>query len=91
MRSFKTFAEFLEDREAESRGTDPILAGDDFGVTGVDPAQPGTIGDQDQYAERSFFRGLFKVVNPVRPVSPLNSRLLASPIRKRLKSQVIGR
>jgi hypothetical protein len=43
-------------------------------------------------AERSVFRGLFKVVNPARPASPLNSRLLASPAKKkRPGSQVMGR
>ncbi len=48
--------------------------------------------DDDQLAERrSAFRGIFKVVNPARPASPLNSRLLSSPYRKRLKGQVMGR
>ena len=42
-------------------------------------------------SERSLFRGVFKAVNPSRTASPTNSRLLASPFRKRLKSQVIGR
>ena len=49
---------------------------------------------QDQVAGTSIFRGLFKnpfkAVNPSRPVSPNNSRLLASSARKRLKSQVMG-
>jgi hypothetical protein len=42
-------------------------------------------------AERSLMRGMFKVVNPARPISPTNSRLLASPGKTRFKSQVIGR
>jgi hypothetical protein len=46
---------------------------------------------RDPVAERSSTGGLFKVVNPARPVSPRNSRLLAGPFPKRLKSQVIGR
>jgi hypothetical protein len=42
-------------------------------------------------AERSIMAGMFKVVNPARPVSPMNSRLFALPGRKRFKSQVMGR
>jgi hypothetical protein len=42
-------------------------------------------------AERSITGGMFKVVNPARPVSPMNSRLFPSPSRKRFKSQVMGR
>jgi hypothetical protein len=34
---------------------------------------------------------VFRAVNPARPASPTNSRLLASPFRKRLTSQVMGR
>jgi hypothetical protein len=64
-------------------------------MTGDDPTQPDRSVDRDQVAERSrfsgLFKGLFKVVNPARPASPLNSRALASPFRKKLKSQVIGR
>jgi hypothetical protein len=52
------------------------------------PAEMGI----DPLAERSLFRGLFKAVNPARPVSPTNSRLFATPSRKkRLGSQVMGR
>ena len=40
---------------------------------------------------RGLFRGVFKAVNPARAASPLNSRLLASPYRKKLKSQIMGR
>jgi hypothetical protein len=32
---------------------------------------------QTSVAERSIMSGLFKVVNPARPVSPMNSRLLS--------------
>jgi hypothetical protein len=42
-------------------------------------------------AERSLMRGVFRAVNPARPVSPTNSRLLAGPFPRKLKSQVIGR
>ncbi len=42
-------------------------------------------------AERSVMGGIFKAVNPSRPVSPTNSRLFALPGRKRFKSQVMGR
>src|SRR4051812_33928351 len=41
--------------------------------------------------ERSMFGSLFKAVNPARAVSATNSRLLASPGRKPLGSQVMGR
>ncbi len=60
-------------------------------MTGSDRDEPGIPGGRDQVAERSIFRGMFKAVNPARPVSPINSRLLASPFRKRLKSQIMGR
>jgi hypothetical protein len=51
-----------------------------------DPDQGSTPVD-----ERSLMGGIFKAVNPARPVSPMNSRLLSPPIQKRFKSQVIGR
>jgi hypothetical protein len=41
-------------------------------------------------AERSIMRGFFKAVNPSRPISPTNSRLLAFPGQRRIKSQVMG-
>jgi hypothetical protein len=41
-------------------------------------------------AERSIMRGFFKAVNPSRPISPTNSRLLALPGQRRIKSQVMG-
>jgi hypothetical protein len=46
---------------------------------------------QPSVAERSLMSGLFKVVNPARPVSPMNSRLLSPFGKKRFKSQIIGR
>ncbi len=42
-------------------------------------------------AERSLMGGIFKAVNPARPISPMNSRLLSPATQKRFKSQVIGR
>jgi hypothetical protein len=50
----------------------------------LNPQEPSVV-------ERSIMSGLFKVVNPARPVSPMNSRLLSPFGQKRLKSQVIGR
>jgi hypothetical protein len=46
---------------------------------------------QPSVVERSLMSGLFKVVNPARPVSPMNSRLLSPFGKKRFKSQIIGR
>jgi hypothetical protein len=51
-------------------------------------AEPGC---EPPVAERSIMAGMFKVVNPSRPVSPVNSRLLSFPGQKRIKSQVMGR
>jgi hypothetical protein len=45
----------------------------------------------DPVAERSISGGMFKAVNPARPVSSLNSRLLTPTVQKRFKSQLIGR
>jgi hypothetical protein len=53
--------------------------------------RPGNDLEHDPIAERSIMAGIFKAVNPARPVSPTNSRLLAAPFKKKLKSQVIGR
>ena len=98
MGNYQTFTEFLILRDGDRRATDPTLPvhGGDMVVptTGDEPTQPGRSVGQDQVSERSRFSGLFKlfkVVNPARPASPLNSRALASPFRKKLKSQVIGR
>src|SRR4051794_13290484 len=102
MDSYKTFAEFLEQRDPPGRATDPIPASMEDGwidppsdpTTGDAPTHPGRSVGQDQVSERSrfsgLFKGLFKVVNPARPAPPLNSRALASPFRKKLKNQVTG-
>ena len=97
--NFQTFTDFLRQRDAAGRATVPTLPvpGGDMVVptTGDAPTHPGRSVGQDQVSERSrfsgLFKGLFKVVNPARPASPLNSRALASPFRKKLKSQVMGR
>jgi hypothetical protein len=97
--NFQTFTEFLKLRDGDRRATDPNLPlpGGDIvkPTTGDDPTHPGRSVGLDQVSERSrfsgLFKGLFKVVNPARPASPLNSRALASPFRKKLKSQVMGR
>jgi hypothetical protein len=47
-------------------------------------------GNGAPVAERSITGGMFKAVNPARPVSPTNSRLFALPGRKRFKSQIMG-
>jgi hypothetical protein len=82
MQNYPSFAEYLERRTAEDDGQ-------------AAPPSKEPNHHEDQVAERSIFRGLFKnpfkAVNPSRPVSPANSRLLASPMRKRLKSQIMGR
>ena len=54
-----------------------------------EPAEPDRV--PDPVAERSITGGMFKAVNPARPVSPLNSRLLSGPFPKKLKGQVVGR
>jgi hypothetical protein len=48
----------------------------------------GPLGDS--VAERLITGGMFKAVNPARPVSPTNSRLLSAPVQKRFKSQIMG-
>ncbi len=53
--------------------------------------ESGPDRDRAPVAERSLMRGVFRAVNPARPVSPTNSRLLAGPFPRKLKSQVIGR
>ena len=56
-----------------------------------DAQEPHNTDLRDPVAERSVTGGMFKAVNPARPVSPTNSRLFALPGRKRFKSQVVGR
>ncbi len=99
---YMTFSEFLEQRDEGARsapGSPPEIDGGAATpgepTPGRDAAFPGA-GDmqvtrQGHMSEGSLFRGVFKAVNPSRPASPTNSRLLASPFRKKLKSQVIGR
>src|SRR4051812_45492211 len=58
-------------------------------MTGTEIADPDITGVRDHVAERSIFLGMFQAVNPARPVSPINSRLLAS-FRKKFKSQIMG-
>jgi len=95
MSNFQTFTEFLEQRDADRCAADPSLPLHHGGIgspmTGYEIVDSNLSGERDQVAERSIYRGLFKSVNPARPVSPINSRLLASPFRKRLKSQIMGR
>src|SRR5262245_37191284 len=102
MKGYKTFSEFLAQRDAASDAAPQPPRPDDRGAVPAaesplcyDPHQPDAMGDEEQVEERSTFRnpfrGVFKAVNPARPVLPTNSRLLASPFRKRrLKSQVVG-
>ena len=99
----ETFSEYVERRDAVIRpasvdrpvSTDhePHAAGDATGA--LAPDDPRAMDDlvyrPDHLGERSLFRGVFAAVNPARPASPWNSRLLASPLRKRLGSQVVGR
>src|SRR4051794_10770586 len=98
MATFKTFSEYVQQRDGELGGRGPSAptnwnaASIPNGDLGDDAAaQPTCPDERDRVAERSMFRGLFKAVNPARPVSPTNSRLLASPSRTRLKSQIIGK
>src|SRR5690349_5862287 len=81
MSHYPTFAEYLERRNSASRN------GKRLPPDLLDAPAPR----QDPLSDGLFPRGFFKAVNPARPVSPLNSRLLAAPTRKRLKSQVMGR
>lgn len=98
MVSFKTFGEYLEQRTSFVPNAGPSRA--DGGGTGANFTEyplpdPGIPGDGRHVSERSRFRNPYKVVsgavNPSRPVSPTNSRLLSFPARKRLKSQIVGR
>ncbi len=76
---YPSFADYLGWRSGVGDGCEP-------------PWEPEEDVAGEALAERrSPFRGLFKVVNPARPVSPLNSKLLASPREKRLNGQVMGR
>ena len=79
MRCYPNFLEYLEWRSGVGEEGEP--------PKGLE----GDVTDESLAGRRSPFRGLFKVVNPARPASPLNSKLLASPWKKRLKGQVMGR
>jgi hypothetical protein len=50
-----------------------------------------TAPKHDPVAERSILGRMFKLVNPPRPVSPVNSRMLSGPFTRKLKSRVMGR
>jgi hypothetical protein len=103
MNGYKTFGEYLEQRDGANDAAPLTRRPDARGLNPVagsplrhDPPRPDTAGGEGQVETRSIFGNLFKspfkAVNPARPVSPTNSRLLASPFRrKRLKSQIIGR
>jgi hypothetical protein len=96
-------SEYLAQRDAEDRsaaGSSSSSGGCDTSAAsetdqGNDAACRDMVNALGRYrghvSERSMFRGVFKAVNSARPASPTNSRLLASPFRKRLKSEVIGR
>jgi hypothetical protein len=96
---FMTFSQYLEQRDAGVRSAAESPSSPDYDGSSAadkparrdDAACPGMVDTQGHFSERSMFRGVFRAVNPARPASPTNSRLLASPFRKRLKSQVIGR
>jgi hypothetical protein len=74
---YVTFAEYVEQRDAGYRCLRDTV--EDSGR------------DRGSLSERSRFRGVFAAVNPSRPASPTSSQLLASPYRRRLGSQVVGR
>lgn len=80
MRPFPTFAEYLRHRRREAIPSP------------APPPRPEVPGQEAApVTVRKLIPGLGKAVNPSRPVTPFNSKLLAFPGRKRLKSQVVGR
>jgi hypothetical protein len=99
MGTFRSFADYVARRDLMRSAADPTRAvGDDVDVVpnGSISIQASLEDDGGQVEQRSLygnlFKGVFTVVNPSRPALPTNSRLLASPFRrKRLKSQVMGR
>ena len=103
MSGYKSFSEFLEQRDAANYAARQSSGPDAGGFDPVarsrfhdDSPQSDTAGNEGQVEARSMFGSLFKspfkAVNPARPVSPTNSRLLASPFgKRRLRSQVIGK
>jgi hypothetical protein len=103
MKGYLSFREYVERRDAARDAAPQPSPPDAHGVDSAagsplhyDLPESDAAGDEGQIEARSIFGNLFKspfkAVNPARPVSPTNSRLLASPFRKRrLKSQVVGR
>ena len=83
MRTYTSFSEYMERRERESA---PVTRARSTLAISGDEARSG----HDPVAERSLYP-LLGAVNPARPVSPMNSKLLAMPGRRKLKSQVMGR
>ena len=80
MRPIPTFAEYLKHRRREALPSP------------APPPRPEMPGQQARpVTVRKLIPGWGKAVNPARPVTPFNSKLLASPDRKRLKSQVVNR
>ncbi len=82
MRCYPSFLEYLEWRSGVGDEGGPPR-GLEWGVSGEALAERRS-------PFRGLFRGVFKAVNPARPASPLNSRLVASPYHRRLKSQIMG-
>src|ERR1700675_243174 len=76
---YKTFAEYLEQRDILHPSTDPsrMIGGDDkIMPTGCDLPETNAAGNPHHIPQQPMFRGLFKVVNPARPVFPTKSRVL---------------
>jgi hypothetical protein len=83
MHNYLSFLEYVGRRERGSRGEGLVRSVISFPT---DVVRRGS----DPVAERSLYP-LLGAVNPARPVSPMNSKLLAMPGRRKLKSQVMGR
>ncbi len=80
MRPIPTFAEYLRRRHPEALPNP------------APPPRPEVPGREAvPVTVRRLIPGWGQAVNPSRPVTPFNSKLLALPGRKRLKSQVVGR
>jgi hypothetical protein len=85
MGNFMTFAEYLERRGAYLRPFDPAHAGDRATFFEV-LDYPRVPDDSDRVSLRPILRGGPQGGDPARPISPISSRLLATPDRKRLKA-----
>jgi hypothetical protein len=81
--TYLSFSEYVVRREKGSRGEGLLRSLSSFPT---DVVRRGS----DPVAERSLYP-LLGAVNPARPISPMNSKLLAMPGRRKLKSQVMGR